>query len=344
MARVKGLRSFQWQPCRQPNAESKSPNIVKMIAGGASKRICAAAARHTTAARTLPQSAGQSSSLLRRPTPSSPWISTSSSSAAFHSSSLTSAPASSGDSKVTTPWADPAMRQYKYWNREDDAVNANKYKDLLEFSPESIVKEAKILSLSALDDPANSALHSTHGLPIGTTLLGVGSELSDFEHVRSKNPNVLFVSPSCPRASVTVPLVLAAFPSIEWIHVRSAGIDFVESSEFGALCASQNIVVTNAKGQFSSSLAEYALLACSYFAKNVPRLIRQQQQNKWEKYDIEELRGKTLGVVGYGDIGKACVKLAYVNREVSHYLLIRMESISPFRFRMPLLFFYRLSM
>ena len=221
-------------------------------------------------------------------------------------------PPPSNNDKVTTPWADPAMRQYKYWNREDDAVNANRYKDLLEFSPESIVKEAKILSLSALDDPANSALHSTHGLPIGATLLGVGSELSDFEHVRTKNPNVLFVSPSCPRASVTVPLALAAFPSVEWIHVRSAGIDFVESTEFGALCASQGIVVTNAKGQFSSSLAEYALLACSYFAKNVPRLIRQQQQGKWEKYDIEELRGKTLGVVGYGDIGKACVKLAYV--------------------------------
>jgi hypothetical protein len=207
------------------------------------------------------------------------------------------------------------MRQYKFWNREANASEACKYRDLIEFSPESIVREAKILSLSALDDPANSALHTTAGLPLGCSLLGVGVELSDFDHIRTKSgsePNVLIVSPSCPRASTTVPLILAAFPSIQWVHVRSAGLDFVASDEFGTLCVKSGIQVTNAKGQFSSSLAEYALLACSYFAKNVPRLIRQQAQGKWEKYDIEELRGKTMGVVGYGDIGKACVKLAYV--------------------------------
>jgi D-isomer specific 2-hydroxyacid dehydrogenase, NAD binding domain len=301
--------------------------------GGAGTRTSGATAG-STARTTLPRkSSSFSSSSLPQPSLyKCGWISSSSS---FHASAFASAAAAApnnNNDKVTTPWADPAMRQYKYWNRETDAINANRYKDLLEFSPESIVKEAKILSLSALDDPTNAALHSTHGLPLGTTLLGVGSELADFEHVRSKNPNVLFVSPSCPRASVTVPLVLAAFPSIEWIHVRSAGIDFVESSEFGALCASQNIVVTNAKGQFSSSLAEYALLACSYFAKNVPRLIRQQQQNKWEKYDIEELRGKTLGVVGYGDIGKACVKLAYVkttSRTCTMDRSIQVEILSP---------------
>jgi hypothetical protein len=207
------------------------------------------------------------------------------------------------------------MRQYKFWNREANAGDACRYRDLLEFSPESVVREAKILSLSAPDDEANASLHAASGLPLGCTLLGVGSELSDFAHLRSKGteqPNVLFVSPSCPRASAAVPLVLAAFPSLQWVHVRSAGLDFVASEDLAALCARSQIQVTNAKGQFSSSLAEYALLACSYFAKNVPRLIRQQAEGRWEKYDIEELRGKTLGVVGYGDIGKACVKLAYV--------------------------------
>lgn len=44
------------------------------------------------------------------------------------------------------------------------------------------------------------------------------------------------------------------------------------------------------QGVFSSSLAEWALFACSYFAKDLPRMLRQQRDCKWEKYDVEELR------------------------------------------------------
>jgi len=51
-------------------------------------------------------------------------------------------------------------------------------------------------------------------------------------------------------------------------------------------------------------------MACSYFAKNVPRLERQKAAKLWEKYSVLELRGATLGVIGYGDIGRACAKLA----------------------------------
>jgi len=212
---------------------------------------------------------------------------------------------------ITTQWADPAMRQYKYWNREEHASETGQFKYLIEISPESIEKEAKILSLSDPDDEANAALHKRSGnLPLGSSLLGIGTTLQEFDHLRGTNPNVLFVSPSCPRASIVLPMVLAAFPSIEWVHVRSAGIDFLDSTEFAELAAGQQIMVTNAKGQFSSSLAEYALFACSYFAKNLPRLMSQQKAKKWQNFDIEELRGKTVGIVGYGDIGRACAKLA----------------------------------
>jgi hypothetical protein len=124
----------------------------------------------------------------------------------------------------TKEWADPAMRQYKYWNREDSGEKG-KYSYLIEMSPESVACEANIISLSSADDEANESLH-TGTLPYGANLLGVGTSLSDFEHLRdndSTKPNVLFMSPSCPRAATVLPLVLAAFPSIKWVHCRSAG-------------------------------------------------------------------------------------------------------------------------
>lgn len=211
------------------------------------------------------------------------------------------------------------MKQYKYWNREN-FTRKGRYDYLIKISPESIVREAKILVLSGQDDDANQALYDT--LPFGSKILGTGMTLSDFDQFRKEDcvekPNVIFVSPSCPKARKHLPLLLAAFPTIEWVHVRSAGIDFVvsdalsEITEPDSSMTNNELIVTNAKGQFSSSLAEYTMMACSYFAKDLPRLLRQKKDSNWEKYDVEELRGKTMGIVGYGDIGRACAQLAHV--------------------------------
>ena len=52
------------------------------------------------------------------------------------------------------------------------------------------------------------------------------------------------------------------------------------------------------------------MMACSYFAKDLPRLMAQKSNATWEQYPVMELRGSTLGIVGYGDIGRASAKLA----------------------------------
>jgi hypothetical protein len=143
---------------------------------------------------------------------------------------------------------DPSSLKYWKTNKTDEA------------SP--ILRKCHIVSLSDAKDPANGSLH--HGeLPEGAELVAIGTNLEDFdmEHLKSIQPNVLFVSH--PLARGPLQDLLRELPSIEWVHTRSAGIDFVTSKGL----SESNVYVTNAKGQFSSTLAEYTMMACSYFAK-----------------------------------------------------------------------------
>lgn len=96
-------------------------------------------------------------------------------------------------------------------------------------------------------------------------------------------------------------------PNLKWLHSASAGLEHLL---FDALVDADDVTLTNAKGTYSHSLAEYALTCASYFAKDFPRLLAAKKAKSWEPFDVEELRGKTLGVVGFGDIGAAVARLA----------------------------------
>jgi phosphoglycerate dehydrogenase-like enzyme len=171
-------------------------------------------------------------------------------------------------------------------------------------------RTANIVALSDPNDEANAAL-LTAKLPPGCTLLGVGATLQDIRDSYFKDKsfdpdsvNAVFVSH--PNARDPLAQLLQECPRVEWVHTRSAGIDFVTSQALSEFTG----VVTNAKGQFSSTLAEYTMLAIGYFAKDLPRLSRNKARKVWDKYDVHEIKRSTLGIVGYGDIGQAAAKLA----------------------------------
>src|SRR5579864_2464772 len=111
-------------------------------------------------------------------------------------------------------------------------------------------------------------------------------------------------------------------PRLRWVHSRSAGLD---KSLFPELTES-SVVLTNGSGVFSASLGEFALAAILYFAKSLRRMIRNQMAGVWEPFDVLPVEGYTVGIVGYGDIGRAVaarvramgMKVLAVKRHVSH--------------------------
>lgn len=92
-----------------------------------------------------------------------------------------------------------------------------------------------------------------------------------------------------------------------WIHFRFAGVD---GSLFPELVDS-DVVVTNGRGVYSAMLGEFVLAAILYFAKDIPRMRRNQAARVWAPFEVERIAGQTLGIVGYGDIGRAVATRAH---------------------------------
>jgi len=96
-------------------------------------------------------------------------------------------------------------------------------------------------------------------------------------------------------------------PGCRWVHAYSAGVDGV-AGFVASLPA--HVRVSNGRGAFSSSLGEYVLTAALHFSKQVPRCIANREARRWDKFVMAELRGKTMGFVGFGSIAQAAAKLA----------------------------------
>ncbi len=93
---------------------------------------------------------------------------------------------------------------------------------------------------------------------------------------------------------------------VKWVHSLSAGVERVLIPAF----RESPVPLTNARGVFKRSLAEFALLGMLYFSKRVRRLVESQRAHKWDDFSTEFIENKVMGIVGYGEIGRECALLA----------------------------------
>lgn len=155
-----------------------------------------------------------------------------------------------------------------------------------------------IVVLGTRDEPALSALDA-----LGPDVeIAKGKTAADCEQALAE-ARVMF-NWGAPKDEVR--RAMAAMPKLEWIHTRSAGLDKLL---FPELIASP-IPLTNGAGVFSQSLGEFVILGALYFAKDVPRLLRAKAVREWKEFNVFELSKQTMGIVGFGDIGRAIARRA----------------------------------
>src|SRR5262245_55498070 len=102
--------------------------------------------------------------------------------------------------------------------------------------------------------------------------------------------------------------IIAAAPRLRAIARAGTGVDNVDVDAASA----RGIVVMNAPGANSISVAELAMAQLLALARKIPAADASMKQDKWDKKSFlgEEVRGKVLGLAGLGRIGQEVAKRA----------------------------------
>lgn len=93
---------------------------------------------------------------------------------------------------------------------------------------------------------------------------------------------------------------------VRWVHNLAAGVEKLLSREI----VESKVPMTNGRGVFRRALGEWVVGAMWFFAYDVRRAMRGQAAGVWDRFEHEELYGKTLGIVGYGEIGRSVAEHA----------------------------------
>jgi phosphoglycerate dehydrogenase-like enzyme len=104
------------------------------------------------------------------------------------------------------------------------------------------------------------------------------------------------------------PKNLGDMKALRWIQIASAGY----TQLFGLDLPAKGIRATNALGCFDVPIAEWNVAMMVNLARDCRQMIRNQEAAVWDRSAIfqREIRGLTLGLWGYGGIGRETARLA----------------------------------
>jgi phosphoglycerate dehydrogenase-like enzyme len=100
----------------------------------------------------------------------------------------------------------------------------------------------------------------------------------------------------------TVPRgILDLAPRLGWLATPSTGIDHLRST---GLLESDAVEITNVAGLAAGVIAEHVLASMLFFAKRLRHFEAERHERKWRMTRVRALEGRTVGLVGVGNIGR----------------------------------------
>ncbi|API87873.1 hydroxyacid dehydrogenase [Marinilactibacillus sp. 15R] len=95
---------------------------------------------------------------------------------------------------------------------------------------------------------------------------------------------------------------------VKWIQVASAGVDYLDQEKL----KKQDILLTNSSGIHSNGIAESVFGMLLNYTRGMDISLKAQLKSEWISVDtLLELSGKTMIIVGTGEIGKQTGKVAH---------------------------------
>lgn len=127
-----------------------------------------------------------------------------------------------------------------------------------------------------------------------------GETAREVDPARLRDVEVLFCS--------IPPTNFAALNGIKWVQIASAGY----AQLFPHRLHERGVRATNALGCFDVPIAEWVIAMLVNLSRNLRQMVRNQEATVWDRSAVfqREIRGLTLGLWGYGGIGRETARLA----------------------------------
>lgn len=100
--------------------------------------------------------------------------------------------------------------------------------------------------------------------------------------------------------------VMENSPRLKVVSMHGVGVDHIDLEAAARL----GIVIANCPGANDQAVADLAVGLMIAIARNIPPADRALRDQQWGRYSGSELWGKTLGLIGYGRIGRGVAKRA----------------------------------